>query len=141
MRNGRAPVSLPANQAGWSRTTSMAMSAPEFPAPTRSTGPSRSWRGVAVILRVELQYPCIELAGEGRYPGSLMVAHGNDDVARPDLPGSGRHKERFAVPRQPRDLHAIVHGQLEPAGVRLEKVSHLVFGDERSAGGRKAHPG
>jgi hypothetical protein len=50
MRNGTWPVSRPESQVGWLRTTSRAISAPELPAPTTRTPPSRSWEGLRYSL-------------------------------------------------------------------------------------------
>ena len=96
-------------------------------------------RGVAVVLRVQLHNSVVEVRGERRRPGDLMVAHRDDDVGGADVAAVRRHQKRVAVPGEPGDPHAGVHRQLELAGVGLQVIGHLVFADERPGGGRKAH--
>ncbi len=54
MRTGTCPLSGPESQVSWLLETSIAMSAPELPAPTSKTPPGRSWDG----LRYSLECIC-----------------------------------------------------------------------------------
>jgi hypothetical protein len=46
MRNGTWPTSRPDSQVRWVGVTSRSISAPELPAPTTRTSPSRNWAGL-----------------------------------------------------------------------------------------------
>ena len=70
MRNGTAADSVPASQVAWSLTTSIAMSAPELPTPTTSTGPSASCAVTPVAAQLQQLGAVREaLAAEGHEIG------------------------------------------------------------------------
>ena len=75
---GTWPLSGPESQVWWSAETSIAMSAPELPAPTRSTPPGRSWEG----SRYSLECICT-MRGSSSEANSgtvrLAVEAGRDD--------------------------------------------------------------
>ncbi len=62
MRNGRWPGSRPDIHVGWSLADSRAISAPELPAPTTRTPPSRNWDGLSPLRVLSAAAP--EAAGE-----------------------------------------------------------------------------
>ena len=57
MRKGTWPGCRPDSHTWCDRATSRAMSAPELPAPTRSTSPGRSWPGFRYSLECNCTMP------------------------------------------------------------------------------------
>jgi hypothetical protein len=71
----------------------------------------------------------------------LERAGGHHDVLRLDPPAGGVEHEPRAVPRQPPDARRRAHRQLEPLGVPLQVVGHLVLVGEVAGGRRERHAG
>ena len=92
-RCGREPRRTPGRRAmsRGASTTSMAMSAPELPTPTTSTGPSASCDGFLYSFAMQLDDGGIELVGECAAPWLLEVRHRDDDVVGFEVPVAGGH--------------------------------------------------
>ena len=113
----------------------MAISAPELPAPTTSTPPVAQLRRVAVLARVQLHDPRVELAR--RTPGPSGVRCAPDATttwSASNATVAGRRRRTARRPaREPIDADAGAHRQVEALGVGLEVVAHLVLRRERTS--------
>ena len=98
MRNGTWPGCRPDSHVRCDRATSIAMSAPELPAPTSSTSPGCSWLGFLYSLECSCTMPRIERLRELRHARRLVRGHRDDDVIGLEAPVAGLHD----VPRRRR---------------------------------------
>jgi hypothetical protein len=87
-------------------------------------------RWIAILRRVQLDDARIELSGKRGNPRHLVAAHGHDDVVRLKSHGACGQLESVAAPSQAVDAESGPNGQLEPGGIRLEVVGHLILGGE-----------
>ena len=97
-------------------------------------------RRVAVLAGMELVNAGVQLVGERRHPGGLVGCHRHDDVLSLEDPVACFDDEMAAVPRQPIDSDAGPNRELEPCGVGLEVVGHVVLRRERLRRAGEIHP-
>ena len=139
--NGISPLGLPESQVSCpARWTSSAMSAPDCPDPTTSTGPGSSWLGVAVARRVQLPDAGVEPVSELGDLRDRLAACGDDHRLGHDGTGRRREQPPAVLLAHVVDLDAAADGDAHPLGVRLEEVAHVGAAGEAAARRREPHP-
>ena len=104
-------------------------------------GPVGELAGTAVLARVQLQDPGVELGSERRDARRTTEGAGRDhDVVAADLAGGGVQQVAVPVPGEPLDADPEPHRQRVVHGVLLEVVGHLVLARARPRLGRERQP-
>ena len=115
MFTGTCPRSGPDSHVGCEPTASSEMSAPELPAPTTRTPPSRSCDGLRYVARMHLDDRRVELAGERGDPRVAVGARGDDHVVGLDPTVGEGQDVPVSHSRDPLHVDARAHGQVEPS--------------------------
>ena len=138
--NGTWPVSRPPRIVRCAPATSIATSAPEWAAPTTSTGPSCSCPGFLYSLEWSCTISGSSSPGERRRERAPEGAGGDDHVLGLEAPVVALDDVAAAVPRQSARPGYRRGRAARSARVLLEVVGHLVLGREGPAGRRERHP-